>query len=156
MVKSMEYIAVIGREDLKGHSSFVLRNCVVGTIDLIGVFDLEVHLTIENCVVESMLIHSCWFSEGCTIKNSVIVSYVDYQMGGHNLRPIVLEGNVFNEFFNFFDCQFNDVIEVRNNIFLKGANILGNKGEGFENTFAHGCIVEGNIGSMDVDGEGYD
>lgn len=53
-------------------------------------------------------------------------------MGGHNIKPIVIEGNIFTGFLSFFDCQFENVIELRNNIFEKGTNLLGNRRDGFE------------------------
>lgn len=75
---------------------------------------------------------------------------MDYQMGGHNLKPIVIEGNIFTDFLNFFDCQFENIVELKNNVLLKGTNLLGNKGEGFENSFAIGWLVEKNVGNIDI------
>jgi hypothetical protein len=150
MVKENETIEGLNHDDLKSHNVFHLINCIINTIDLVGVFKLNVHLIIENCIIHNFKIHSCWFTEGLILKNSIINRYVDYQMGGHNSKPIILEGNVFTEFFNFFDCQFENTIELKNNIFVKGTNLLGNKGEGFENSFVEGWLVENNIGNIDI------
>jgi hypothetical protein len=87
---------------------------------------------------------------GLTIRNSIIANFIDYQMGGHNIQPIILEGNVFLKFFNFFDCEFGDIIKLKNNVFKKGTNLLGNKGEGFENRFEKGWFIENNIGRTDI------
>ncbi|WP_066436666.1 hypothetical protein [Chryseobacterium sp. CCH4-E10] len=53
-------------------------------------------------------------------------------------------------FLNFFDCQFENIVELKNNVLLKGTNLLGNKGEGFENSFAIGWLVEKNVGNIDI------
>lgn len=151
MVKENQNIELISQNDFKNHLSYHLNNCIIKRVDLVGVFELSTHLIIENCIISDFRIHSCWFVNGLIIKNCIINNYIDYQMGGHNLKPMVLSGNVFKEFFNFFDCQFENTIELRNNIFDKGTNLLGNKGEGFENTFAKGYIVENNIGNISVD-----
>jgi hypothetical protein len=110
-----------------------------------------VHLNIENCIIHHLKIHSCWFAKGLILKESIVSSYVDYQMGGHNNKPIILEGNIFKDFFNFFDCQFENTIELKDNIFLKGTNLLGNRGEGFENSFAEGWFVDNNLGDVSMD-----
>lgn len=150
MVKENITIELITQEDFKNHSTFHLINCVINTIDLIGIFELNVHMKIECCVINNFQIHSCWFVNGLILKNSIINNYVDYQMGGHNIAPIIIESCVFSDFFNFFDCQFENIIELKNNIFKKGTNLLGNKGEGFENRFATGWVVENNVGKVDV------
>jgi hypothetical protein len=150
MVKENQNIELLRQEDLKGHNTFHLINCIINTIDLIGVFELNVHLIIEDCIINNLKIHSCWFVNGLLLKNCVVRNYVDYQMGGHNVNPIVIEGNVFTDFFNFFDCQFENRIELKNNVFIKGTNLLGNKGEGFENSFVEGWLAENNVGNIDV------
>ena len=150
MVKKNENIELINHNDIKNHTTLHLINCIISTIDLIGVFELKVHLIIENCIVNNFQIHSCWFVNGMVLRNSIINGYVDYQMGGHNANPIVIERNIFTGFLNFFDCQFNEIIELKNNVFTKGTNLLGNKGEGFENKFEKGNLIEGNVGSIDV------
>lgn len=151
MVIENKHIDILKQNDLEGYDTFHLVNCLINTIDLIGVFELNVGLTIENCIVNNFQIHSCWFVNGLTIKNSIIKNYVDYQMGGHNAKPIVIEGNIFTGFLNFFDCQFENIIELKSNVFEKGTNLLGNKGEGFRNTFANSYLVENNLGNVDLD-----
>ncbi|MHB9148132.1 MAG: hypothetical protein ACYC2U_07105 [Candidatus Amoebophilus sp.] len=150
MVTKNKYIELINKHDLEDHTTFYIINCIINSIDLIGAFELKVHLIIKNCIINNFQIHSCWFVNGLTIRNSIIVNFIDYQMGGHNTQPIILEGNVFLGFFNFFDCQFEDIIKLKNNVFEKGTNLLGNKGEGFENRFEKGWVIENNIGRTDI------
>ncbi|TAF33157.1 MAG: hypothetical protein EAZ57_06695 [Cytophagales bacterium] len=150
MVKENQYIELLHQEDIKDCNTFHLINCIIDKIDLIGVFELNAHLIIESCIINNLKIHSCWFVNGLLLKNCIVRNHIDYQMGGHNLNPIVIEGNIFNGFFNFFDCQFKNRIELKNNNFIKGTNLLGNKGEGFENSFVEGWLVENNVGNIDV------
>ena len=75
-------------------------------------------------------------------------------MGGHNKSPIIITGNIFNEFVNFFDCHFENDLEVQSNIFFKGTNLFGNLNEGFANTFNGLVKSEFNIGSLKIDGNG--
>lgn len=150
MVRENQNIEFLCQQELRGHDTFHLINCIIDTIDLIGMFELNVQLIIENCIISNLKIHSCWFVKGFVLKNCIVKNYVDYQMGGHNASPIVIEGNIFMGFFNFFDCQFEKRIELKNNNFTKGTNLLGNKGEGFENSFVEGWFAENNVGNIDI------
>jgi hypothetical protein len=150
MVIENQKINLLNLNDLKGKTKFHLFNCLIDEVDFIGGYELNVQLKIEKCIINEFNIHSCWFDEGLILKNNVILSYVDYQMGGHNDKPIVIEGNVFTEFVNFFDCQFASLIEVKNNVFIKGSNLLGNQGEGYQNSFKNGFVVENNSGSINL------
>jgi hypothetical protein len=150
MVKENQNITIVDFSDFKGKSTLLLSNCIIDTVNLIGVFELETHLVIENCVINNFNIHSCWFLNGLVLKNSIVRNSIDYQMGGHNMKPIILEGNIFLNFFNFFDCQFENTIELKSNIFMKGANLLGNQTEGFANNFAKGYFIENNIGNISL------
>lgn len=116
--------------------------------------NLSFELKIENCIISNFLIHSCWFTEGLILKNNHISNYVDYQMGGHNKKNIVIDRNIFNEFVNFFDCQFESPLEVTNNIFHKGTNLLGNVDEGYKNIFNTPIVIWNNIGDLAVCGVG--
>ena len=150
MVKENQKIKIINQDDLKNHNTLHLINCIIDTIDFVGVFELKVHLIIEGCIINNFHIHSCWFVNGLVLKHSIVKNYIDYQMGGHNINPIVFDGNIFTDFFNFFDCQFENVIELKNNVFINGSNLLGNKGEGFENRFENGWLTENNVGDIDI------
>jgi len=109
-------------------------------------------VVIENCTIGILKIHACWFHKGLLFRNNRVQSYVDYQMGGHNKEPILLEGNTFCDFFNFFDCHFEAILEVKGNTFTKGSNLFGNQEEGYRNTFENGFINEKNIGDLFVPG----
>lgn len=146
-------IELLDFSELEELNSFTIINCTIKTINF-DLFEPNFQIKIENCRIENFLIHSCWFKGGLLFKNNVVKNYIDYQMGGHNELPIILDGNIFNSFVNFFDCQFYANLEVINNTFTKGSNLLGNLEEGFKNTFNEGLIFKNNIGNIDVDGFG--
>lgn len=154
MVNTHTLIDTFRLADLNEQSSFRLANCIINTVDFMGAFEINTSLIFEDCIIEDLQIHSCWFKKGLVLKNCIIKKYIDFQMGGHNEKPIIFEGNIFIGFVNFFDCQFQNIIELKSNLFINGCNLLGNKGEGFENTFASGWMVENNVGNIDIDGVG--
>ena len=151
MVKENMVIDLLKFDDLRGYESCHLVDCIINTIDLIGTFEMRTELVIENCIIKNLQIHSCWFKNGFILKKSIIENYVDYQMGGHNDKPIIFQMNMFVEFVNFFDCQFDNLIVLQENHFIKGTNLLGNKGQGFENKFVSGWVTERNIGRIDLE-----
>lgn len=130
------------------NKTVIIKKCIINIIDLEGIFDFNQKLIIEDCIINDFQIHSCWFINGLILKNNIVNNYIDYQMGGHNLKKIELTGNIFKSFFNFFDCQFKEKIEVIGNVFLEGSNLLGNKGESFENIFENGFLIENNVGKL--------
>lgn len=111
---------------------------------------METEIIMESCIIEEFNIHSCWFVKGLTLRYSFVKRYIDYQMGGHNDVPLIFDQNIFTDFFNFFDCEFNAPVVFTNNIVMKGTNLLGNIGEGFENRFNTGWEVENNLGDLDL------
>lgn len=153
MVINNKIIDSISYSELDGDSKCCISNSIINTIDF-DYFESKVEIIIENCLIYNLSIHSCWFTKGLVLKNNHILSYVDYQMGGHNENPIYILGNVFTEFINFFDCQFNEEIIVEGNVFSKGTNLLGNLKEGFENSFNKGVVCNNNVGELNLDGVG--
>ncbi len=141
------------RPTVNSKDILTVSRSIIKILDLsFSEFDSEV--IIQDCLIYDWQVHSSWFREGLILKDCKIIKYVDYQMGGHNKKPIKMYGNIFSEFVNFFDCQFDGVIEVKNNIFLKGSNLFGNLGEGFANSFENGALVENNLGNLNLNGLG--
>ena len=145
-----QIIEKFNNNNLNDIESCYIKNSIINLIDLEGVFELNTFLSIENSIVYNLNIHSCWFNKGLEIKNCIIYNAVNFQMGGHNKKPIIMQENIFKSFFNFFDCRFEDVIILKYNVFLEGTNLLGNKGEGFENTFQNGYLIEDNLGDFNL------
>lgn len=150
MIINNKILDIISFEEIKEEDVHII-GCLIETINLMAV-EMCARITIENSIVKNLNIHSCWFKKGFVLINNHIDNYIDYQMGGHNIEPIIIQNNIFNDFFNFFDCQFISDVIVKNNIFLKGTNLVGNVDEGFKNSFDAKLIVEGNVGQLDVDG----
>ncbi len=146
-------IDILGENQLSKDEIVSIKYSIIKTIDFTGL-DFDFEIIIENCIIENFLINSSWFKKGLKFKNNHIFNYIDYQMGGHNLLPIIIDGCIFYDFFNFFDCQFSSDIILVNNIFIKGSNLLGNENEGYENSFIIEPYLKNNIGDLNLDGIG--
>ena len=137
----------------KESHSLYLSKSIIKTIDFNN-FDPLFEIVIENCIIENFFILSCWFKKGLIFRGNNVLNYIDYQMGGQNEFPIIITENIFNNFVNFFDCHFENDLEVQNNIFLKGTNLFGNLNAGSKNTFNGSVKSDFNIGNLTIDGNG--
>jgi len=70
-------------------------------------------------------------------------------MDGAEIRFV---DNIFSNFVNFFDCYFIGPFIMKNNIFKKGTNLLGNKGEQYEVTFETEPKIENIKGNLELNG----
>lgn len=126
-----------------------ISNSIIGEINFTaGVFLKRV--CICNCLIDKLKIYSSWFQGGLHFVDNIVLSDIDYQMGGHNVENFILENNIFNGFFGFFDCQFKGDVMIRNNVFKKGSDLLYKENKGFDNLFEGQLIIENNIGRLDV------
>ena len=131
----------------------IIESCVINNIEW-NCFNPNFFISINNCIINKLHIYCAWFEGGFFFKNNIVKETVNYEMGGHNKKPFIMDGNVFLGFIDFFDCQFDAEVNITNNVFTKGTSLLGNKGQGFSNLFEHGYAIEGNIGKLDLDFEG--
>lgn len=139
----------ITSNDMVKNSYYSIYNSFINNLDL-GFYEHKEQIVIENCIIENFLIDNAWFLKGLILKNNIIKNKIEYNMGGHNKDAIFIENNIFHDFFDFFDCHFENMVVVKNNIFLKGSTLLGNKGKGYENIFRDGIILENNIGNISL------
>lgn len=130
-------------------TSLYISGCIIELLDFDGL-ELKEEIIIEKSIIKRMKIHACSFVGGLSLKNCLVLSDVDYQMGGHNKAQILLDGNIFNGFFSFFDCHFEEQLKVTNNIFVKNCDLFVLEGKGFDNTFEKDFVVKDNIGRLDV------
>lgn len=77
-----------------------------------------------------------YFTSGLYVKNCLFRCNINWQSGGHNLKPIVFENCEFDEFFDFEDCCFDADFVLKNVTFKKGTNLLGNINTPVEVIFA--------------------
>lgn len=150
MIIQNRIIEVLTYEELGNDAHCHIVNSIVKKIDFIS-FEANFQIIIEKCLINDLLIHSCWFREGLLFTGNYVSNFVDYQMGGHNRKPIVIKGNIFESFFNFFDCLFSAEVIVMNNVFTKGTNLLGNMNTGFKNQFDKDATISDNVGSVNLD-----
>lgn len=131
------------RQDL--NKEIQLSDSIMNIVDL-RFSTYKKKVTIRNCIINHLLIHSSFFEDGFLIENCIIKEKIQYEMGGHNMSPIVIHDNVFCDLFVFFDCQFESLLSINNNVFKKGSTLFNKT-----NTFAVNPDIYDNIGKMDVD-----
>lgn len=131
-------------------NEIVIEDLHIDVLDL-SFIEIEAHVSIRRSVISTLKLTTCWFLGGMTMEECVVHSYIDYQMGGHNHREIRICNNIFSDFFDFFDCHFDANVVVKNNVFCRGTNLLGNKGKGYENLFNGGFDICNNVGNTKVD-----
>lgn len=151
MKKQYAIIKTLTFDEIKRDDVILLSHCLIKSIDLLAADGFRGTVVIENSIIDDLQIHSCWFTEGLVLRNCVVHGFVQYEMGGHNYRPFVMEGNVFTGFVDFSFCQFLDRVIIRDNVFMRGTNLLGNQGEKAAVTFETEPEVMGNAGKMDLD-----
>lgn len=138
-----------GSVDGLGNEAMTLERCVIHVLNL-STIEFHGKVTIRNCVIDKLNLHCTWFAAGLEFTGNVVISDIDYQMGGHNNDVMVISENVFHGFFDFFDCHFEERLNVENNIFLKGTDLLTRENKGFDNYFNGGVVLSGNIGQLNA------
>lgn len=93
-------ISVLSCSDLE-KESLIIKNSFIGKIDLAFTGFKTSNLTITGCVIGELFLHTTWFFQGFILENCTIQKSLDYQMGGHNKKPVIIRNNVFWRFFEF-------------------------------------------------------
>ena len=147
VVGSIDECTVGGRD--RKCEGMTLEHCLIRELDMTAI-NFSGKVTIRNCIIDQLVLHCTWFIEGLEFTGNVVMSDIDYQMGGHNNEEMVISNNIFHGFFDFFDCHFEKQLTVENNIFLRGTDLLLRENKGFDNLFEGGLIVADNIGKLDI------
>ena len=144
-----KYNAIIAHDN-ELHSSLLIRHSVIDKFDF-SASSSHAEVIIQDCIIKKVTLPYCWFEAGLKFTNNTILQETNFEAGGHNQKAFIMKGNIFHGFLNFFDCQFGETVYFSNNTLLKGCNLLGNKGEGYETIFDNGIIQKGNIGRLDLE-----
>jgi hypothetical protein len=130
----------------------VVSGCVINAVEISGGVCKGV-VKISNSIINNLTAIGRRFEFGLEISNCVFNESVSFEAGGHNERDktMLFEGNVFRCFVDFYDAQYHGPFVVKNNIFLEGTSLLGNKGTVVETLFESGVVCENNLGKMDID-----
>jgi len=123
-----------------------ISNSIIDTLDF-SFTSYDYYISIKNCQITNLKIHSSWFKHGFSLEGSIIQKEIKYEMGGHNDLPIELNGNIFCELVVFFDCHFFDKLVLKNNIFYQGTTVMGRL---LLNTFQSGVMLKNNVGNLNV------
>lgn len=132
-----------------GNEGMSLEHCVIHVLDL-STIEFHGKVTIRNCIIDKLNLHCTWFAEGLEFMGNIVMSDIDYQMGGHNNDVMVISDNIFHGFFDFFDCHFENQLNVENNIFMKGTDLILRENKGFDNYFHGELVLSSNIGKLNV------
>jgi hypothetical protein len=140
------------------HASIVLENCEVESLFAASASFYKPVRFINCQFINKCDFAFCYFLSGLEIKNSVFNSYLDFQCGGHNKPPtsFLIVGTEFNDFVNFFDCQYDGPVIITGNIFEQGTNLLGNQNKPYAVLFNDVVTIEANKGILNFDNEGGD
>lgn len=140
---------LIDSNSIDNNENINISNSIIDELNFTSlIFSKKV--CICNCIIDKFAIHSSWFEGGLHFVDNIVLSDIDYQMGGHNVADFILERNIFNGFFSFFDCQFEGNVIIKDNIFKKGSDLFLNENKGFDNSFERELVVENNIGRLDM------
>lgn len=114
-------------------------------------FDKPVRLI--NCHFKKCDFTFSYFPGGLMIDRCSFDNYLDFQAGGHTNHPVIISNCIFNGFVNFFDYQYEAAVNISNNEFRKGSNLLGNPNN-ISVIFEVKPVIENNTGKLDCNDEG--
>ena len=134
----------IDNRDFDSNKELYISNAIIDTIDF-RFTSFIYPVRINNCIIGNLLIHSSSFEGGFMLENCVIKESTDYEMGGHNKQPFIIQNNIFINRIQFFDCLFEQQVIIRNNVFCQSASLFNGT-----NSFDNSYIVETNQGNLDL------
>jgi hypothetical protein len=145
----------LGKGDLKYLNKVEIINCQVEFFSAATMIFAEITI-LKDSHFFNCTFNFAYFLKGLTIDNCKFDSYLDFEGGGHNDKESIflILNSKFDEFVNFCDCWFIGNVQILNNTFTKGTNILGNIKKPCGVEFDRSYLVEDNIGNIDVNGEG--
>lgn len=131
----------------------LLENCLVENFSG-AVTPFQQSVSLINCHFKQCQFVFTYFLGGLLIDNCLFDSYLDLQAGGHNQlgKPVIITGNVFADFVNFFDCWYEGEVIITDNHFLGGTNLLG-RPHNIPVTFDVAPLLSHNSGQLAIEGE---
>lgn len=107
-------------------------------------------IEIRQCRVKEFDVFGMYCGNGLVIQDCEFDCAVDWESGGHNKSPIIIENCVFNRFVSFEDCYFENEIILKNVVFSQGTNLLGNKNTPVRVGFDKVPVLENVTGELAV------
>ena len=132
----------------------IFKNCLVEKFSG-SVTQFHTSVRLENCHFINCQFVFTYFLGGLTIDHCTFDNYLAFQAGGHNAigNPVTFNNNVFKDFVNFFDGQYEGEISFGYNRFEGGTNLLG-RPYGIPVTFGTAPTMRENVGQLDLNHEG--
>ena len=127
-----------------------LKNFIAGECAYVRI------MVLEGCVFEQAAFDTCYANSGmtldrCQFRNDIFL----FAWSGNNQqgKPIIISDCIFDGFVDMYDAWFEGPITVSRNRFIKGTNLLGNRGQPYQVRFDVAPIIEENERKLDLDGE---
>jgi hypothetical protein len=148
--KNIDIINIFDDKE-KIHDDLIIDNCSINKLMISGsYFYAKVHIT--NSIINEFNALGRYFKGGLFLSNCIINKKTTFEAGGHNNNGVIqIENNIFNCYVDFFDAQYEGPFIFKNNILMNGSNLLGNLDSMIKTDFKSTCVIENNIGKIDLD-----
>lgn len=133
-------------------------NCQIKALDA-SYCTFNKKLTLVDCVIEYASLSASFFLSGLTIDRCIFNNDIFlFSMGGHNAedKPIIIHDTIFKGYVDMNDAWFMGPLIISKCKFMKGSNLLGNKGQPFEVSFDIKPELIDNQGKLNLDGDLFD
>jgi hypothetical protein len=107
------------------------KNCRISSLVAQDVAFLNT-IILEKCILQKAGFSSCYATGGMIMTECEVKSDMNlFKYGGHNAfdKPIKIINCIFHGFVNTEDAWFMGPVTISNCRFLKGTNLLANKGK---------------------------
>jgi len=124
-VKNFSFLNNIECNTIKHHTPIIIENCIFKSLRLSD-STFNYPIVFKHCEFGACDFSMNYFKKGFSISNCVFHEIVNFSFGWHNDAdsPIQIKNTRFKDYVNFFDCQFGGSVELTNNYFKSGTNIL--------------------------------
>jgi hypothetical protein len=130
----------------------IFKNCHLSSLVAQDVAFINT-IILEKCILQEAGFSSCYATGGIIMTDCEVKSYMYlFAYGGHNAfdKPIKIINCTFDGFVNTEDAWFMGPVTISNCRFLKGTNLLANKGKPNETHFDVIPEIKENKGQLDL------
>ena len=150
IIKDKIYLSRITDEENGITQKVIFKNCEIEFLDC-QTISFNERVEFHNCKINRIDFNWSYFVGGLIIDECDIDNEVVFDFGGHNQKdkPIIIECSKFRNFVSFVNCLYYGPVIIRENTFMCGSNLLGNRQDIFASFFDAGDpLVENNIGQL--------
>lgn len=104
-------------------AELTFENCTINALNLNN-YMLEQNITLKNCTIVNLNCSTTYFFGGFLMDNCTIKRNALFDCGGHNDNPFIIKNSIFEGFADFFDVYYKAEVQITNNYFKEGTNLL--------------------------------